>query len=69
MLSNIKAKIKKVLPFQTKTNYKTLYENEKRLRKELEDNHATFCKQISATIKESKQRFSIYKATNSDKEF
>ncbi len=69
MLSNIKAKIKKVLPFQIKTNYKTLYENEKRLRKELEDNHATFCKQISATVNESKQRFSIYKATDSNKEF
>jgi len=68
MLKEIKNKIKKLVPFNG-TNYRTLYENEKRLRIELEQTHKALCGQIGATLKESKERYSIYKATSSDKEF
>ncbi len=69
MLNSIKNTIKKVLPFQTKPNYKSLYENEKRLRNELEENHKAFCGQMDAVMKESKERYSVYKVRDHNKEF
>jgi hypothetical protein len=69
MLNRIKETIKKVLPFQSKTNYKTMYENEKRLRKELEENHKAFCGQMDAVMKESKERYSVYKVNDHHREF
>ncbi len=69
MLNSIKNAVKKVLPFQTKTNYKSLYEEEKRLRKELEENHKAFCGQMEAVMKESKERYSVYKVRDYNKEF
>jgi hypothetical protein len=69
MLNSIKNTIKKVLPFQTKPNYKSLYEEEKRLRKELETNHKAFCGQMDAVMKESKERYSVYKVRDHNKEF
>jgi hypothetical protein len=69
MLRNIKNKIIKMLPFNSGLNYKTLYESEKRLRSELEENHRAFCGQMDAVMKESKERFSVYKIKDHNKEF
>lgn len=69
MLNRIKNTIKKVLPFQTKTNYKEFYIKECQLRKELEENHKAFCGQMEAVMKESKERYSVYKVRDYNKEF
>jgi len=68
-LSNIKRRIKKALPFLSRVDYKALYEEEKRLRKEIEDIHRAFCGQVDAVIKESKSHFSVYKVKDHNKEF
>jgi len=52
-----------------KPNYKSLYENELQKRKELEEMHRVFCKEVTNAIEESKKKFSLYKATDSGKEF
>jgi len=69
MLSNFKLRLKKAVGITPKISYKTLYESEKRLRKELEDNHKAFCGQVDAVIKESKERYSVYKVKDHNKEF
>jgi predicted ATP-grasp superfamily ATP-dependent carboligase len=69
MLNSIKNAIKKVLPFQINPNYKSLYEEEKRLRKELETNHKELCDQMNAVLKESKDRYTVYKVRDHNKEF
>jgi len=68
MLNKIKNKIKKLVPSKG-IDYQVLYENERRLRIELERTHKALCGQIGATLRESKERYSVYKATSSDKEF
>ena len=69
MLNRIKNTIKKVLPFQTKANYKELYIKECQLRKELEETHKAFCGQMDAVMKESNERYSMYKVRDYNKEF
>jgi hypothetical protein len=69
MLSNIKAKIKRAITFQSKPSYKTMYENEKRMREELEGIHKTFCRQMDAVLAASKQSYSLHKIESQNKEF
>ena len=69
MLSNIKAKIKRAITFQSKPSYKAMYENEKRMREELEGIHKTFCRQMDAVLEASKQSYSLHKIESQNKEF
>lgn len=50
-------------------NYKNLYEEEKKRRIELEKMHRAFCNDITKSIELSKSKFSLYKATDSKREF
>jgi len=76
MLNNIKQAIKKVMPFQSKPSYKTMYENEKRMREELEGIHKTlegihktFCRQMDAVLEASKQSYFLHKIESQNKEY
>ncbi len=69
MLNNIKQAIKKVMPFQSKPSYKAMYENEKRMREELEGIHKTFCRQMDAVLEASKQSYSLHKIESQNKEY
>lgn len=66
---NLISTIKSLITFEKPIDYKAMYENERRLRIQMEQNHKAFCGQISATLKESKERFTIYKATDNHREF
>lgn len=69
MLSNIKAKIKRAITFQSKPSYKAMYENEKRMREELEGIHKTFCRQMDAVLEANKKSYSLHKIESQNKEF
>jgi|15BtaG_2_1085339.scaffolds.fasta_scaffold01491_4 hypothetical protein len=69
LLHDLISAIKNLFQFHNKPNYKELYLKECMLRKELEDNHRAFCGQMDAVMKESKERYSVYKVKDHNKEF
>jgi hypothetical protein len=53
--------LKKINPFNKKTNYKELYEKEVKRREELEEIHRYISKQMTSVLDESKQKYQFYK--------